>query len=968
MRVNVPTVTPCAHHPLPRPRPVGRWVPRLALAVVFAAPALPAQPTQRITTPKEFFGFNIGDDWKLANYDQFQAYWKKIDAESDRMVVQEIGKTAEGRPELMAIITSPENFKKLDRYKEIARKLALAEGLSEEEARALTREGKAVVWFDGGLHATEVLGAHQLIETTYQLISRNDPETMRILNDDIILAVHANPDGMQLVSNWYMQNADTLKRNMQIPRLYQKYIGHDNNRDFYILNQPESQNIARIQYFEWFPQIVYNHHQTGPAGTVMFAPPFRDPFNYNFDPLIPIGIDMVGAAMHERFLRENKPGITSRTGSSYSTWWNGGLRTTVYFHNMIGLLTETIGNPTPMEIPLIVRNQLPRADLPYPVAPQKWHFRQSVDYSVTANYAVFDIASKRREDFLYNIYKMGKNSIERGNRDSWTVTPTEIDSLDARAARERAAARAAGGQGGGGGGAGGGGGGGGAVAAPARLYTEFLRDPAKRDARGYILPANQPDFLTATKFINALRKVNVTVHRATAPFTVAGKSYPAGSWVVKAAQPFRPHVLDMFEPQDHPNDFAYPGGPPKPPYDNAGYTLAYQMGAKFDRVLEGFDCPCEVIKDLGAPPAGTVANANAAGFLVSHEVNDAFVAVNRALKAGNDVYWLKSPLSANGKTYPAGTFYIASKSGTSQMLQTLAKEKGLSFEGTSARPGADAMKLQPKRIALWDQYGGSMPSGHNRWLFEQFEFPFTVVYPQTLDEGNLSSKYDVIVFQGGAIPGLNPQQQGGFGGGRGGNVDPNSIPAEFRGWLGRITADKTIPHLKKFLEDGGTIITIGSSTNLAYHLGLPVKDHLVEKTAGGQERELPREKFYVPGSVMEVTVDKSLPVAAGLPAKVDVFFDESPVFALEGDAAAKGVKAVAWFDSPHTLRSGWAWGQSYLDKGVAIAEATVGKGKLYLFGPEITFRAQPHGTFKFLFNGIHLAARKGAAAASTASR
>ena len=953
MRVNVPTVTPCAHHPLPRPRPVGRWVPRLALAVVFAAPALPAQPTQRITTPKEFFGFNIGDDWKLANYDQFQAYWKKIDAESDRMVVQEIGKTAEGRPQLMAIITSPENFKKLDRYKEIARKLALAEGLSEEEARALTREGKAVVWFDGGLHATEVLGAHQLIETTYQLISRNDPETMRILNDDIILAVHANPDGMQLVSNWYMQNADTLKRNMQIPRLYQKYIGHDNNRDFYILNQPESQNIARIQYFEWFPQIVYNHHQTGPAGTVMFAPPFRDPFNYNFDPLIPIGIDMVGAAMHERFLRENKPGITSRTGSSYSTWWNGGLRTTVYFHNMIGLLTETIGNPTPMEIPLIVRNQLPRADLPYPVAPQKWHFRQSVDYSVTANYAVFDIASKRREDFLYNIYKMGKNSIERGNRDSWTVTPTEIDSLDARAARERAAARAAGGQGGGGGGAGGGGGGGGAVAAPARLYTEFLRDPAKRDARGYILPANQPDFLTATKFINALRKVNVTVHRATAPFTVAGKSYPAGSWVVKAAQPFRPHVLDMFEPQDHPNDFAYPGGPPKPPYDNAGYTLAYQMGAKFDRVLEGFDCPCEVIKDLGAPPAGTVANANAAGFLVSHEVNDAFVAVNRALKAGNDVYWLKSPLSANGKTYPAGTFYIASKSGTSQMLQTLAKEKGLSSEGTSARPGADAMKLQPKRIALWDQYGGSMPSGHNRWLFEQFEFPFTVVYPQTLDEGNLSSKYDVIVFQGGAIPGLNPQQQGGFGGGRGGNVDPNSIPAEFRGWLGRITADKTIPQLKKFLEDGGTIITIGSSTNLAYHLGLPVKDHLVEKTAGGQERELPREKFYVPGSVMEVTVDKTLPVAAGLPAKVDVFFDENPVFTLEGDAAAKGVKPVAWFDSPHTLRSGWAWGQSYLDKGVAIAEATVGKGKLYLFGPEITFRAQPHGTFKFLFNGIY---------------
>jgi hypothetical protein len=924
----------------------------LALTVAFAPALVSAQSAApKVTSPKEFFGFNIGDDWKLANYDQFVDYWKKIDAESDRMVVQEIGKTAEGRPQLMAIITSPENFKNLARYKEIARKLAMGEG-TEEEAKALAREGKSVVWFDGGLHATEVLGAHQLIETSYQLVSRNDPETLRFLNDDIILAVHANPDGMQLVSNWYMKDADTLKRNMNIPRLYQKYIGHDNNRDFYILNQPESQNIARIQYFEWFPQIVYNHHQTGPAGTVMFAPPFRDPFNFNFDPMVPIGIDIVGAAMNERMLRENKPGLTTRTGSNYSTWWNGGLRTTVYFHNMIGLLTETIGNPTPMEIPLITRNQLPRADLVYPVAPQKWHFRQSIDYSVTANYAVFDIASKRREDFLFNIWRMAKNSIERGNRDSWTFTPTELDSLDARIARER-------------GEAGGGrqvpgtqGGAAGAInpfggAAPTKYFAEYMRDPAKRDARGYIIPSNQPDFLTATKFVNALRKVNVTVHRATAPFTVAGKSYPANSWVVKSSQPFRPHVLDMFEPQDHPNDFAYPGGPPKPPYDNAGYTLAYQMGVQFDRILDGFDCPCEVIKDLGTPPAGTVASANAAGFLVSHQVNDAFIAVNRALKAGNDVYWLKTPMTANGMTYPVGSFYIASKSGTPAMLQTLAKEKGLTFDGTSSKPSANAQKLQPKRIALWDQYGGSMPSGHNRWLFEQFEFPFTVVYPQTLDQGNLASKFDVIVFQGGAIPELKPRPNQGFGGFRGREVDPNSVPPELRATLGRVTADKTIPQLKKFLEDGGTIITIGSSTNLAYHLGLPVMDKLVEKTANGEERELPREKFYVPGSVMQVEVDNTLPVAQGLPKEVDVFFDESPVFTLGADAAAKGVKPIAWYDSPHTLRSGWAWGQQYLDKGVAAAEAQVGKGKLYLFGPEITFRGQPHGTFKLLFNGIY---------------
>jgi len=934
MRVNVPTVRRAT-----------------LLTAVLSATAVGAQtpPAGKITTPKEFFGFNIGDDWKLANYDQFQEYWKKIDAESDRMRVEEIGKTAEGRPQLMAIVTSPENFKKLDRFKEIAKKLALAESLTDDEAHALAREGKAVVWIDGGLHATEVLGAHQLIETSYQLVSRNDPETLRILNDDIMLLVHVNPDGMQLVSNWYMKDADTLKRNMNIPRLYQKYIGHDDNRDFYILNQPETINDARIAYHEWFPQIVYNHHQTGPAGTVMFAPPFRDPFNFNFDPLIPVQLDLVAAAMHTRFEAEGKPGVTMRTGSSYSTWWNGGLRTLAYFHNMIGLLTETIGNPTPMEIPLVVRNQLPRADLPYPIAPQQWHFRQSIDYSITANWAVMDVASRYRETLLYNIYRMGKNSIERGSRDTWTTTPSELDSLDAAVARERG--DGAGGRPGVPGGAAG------AInpfgaAAPTKFYAEYLRDPAKRDPRGYIIPAAQPDFLTATKFVNALRKVNVTVLKATAPFTVGGKSYAAGSYVVKTAQAFRPHVLDMFEPQDHPNDFAYPGGPPKPPYDNAGYTLAFQMGVQFDRILDGFDCPCQPITGTAEPPAGTVASSGTAGYLLSHNTNDAFIAVNRAIKAGNDVYWLKSPLNANGKSYPAGTFYIASKGNTTQMLQTLAKEKGLSFDGTSARPGSDALKLQPKRIALWDQYGGSMPSGHTRWLFEQFEFPYTVVYPQTLDAGNLSEKYDVLVFQGGAIPAPAGEGQGRRGG-FGREIDPSTIPEEFRGWLGRVTPEKTIPQLKKFLDDGGTIITVGSSTALAYYLGLPLSNHLVERTPQGQVRELPNDKFYVPGSILRVTVDNTAPVAAGLPNNLDVFFDEDPVFRLEPDASLKGVRPIAWFDSPHSLRSGWAWGQNYLDGGVAIAEANVGKGKLYLFGPEITFRAQPHGTFKFLFNGIY---------------
>ena len=936
-----------------------------ALIVISAA----AAAGQTITSPKQQFGFAIGDDYQLATYTQFVEYWHKLDKESDRMKVVEIGKTAEGRPHLMAIITSPENHKKLERYKDISRRLALAEGLTDDQARALAKEGRGVVWFDGGLHATEVLGAHQLIETVYQLVSRTDAETTRFLNDLVILAVHANPDGMELVSSWYMRESDPKRRSTGgLPRLYQKYIGHDNNRDFYLSSQPETTNMNRVMYLEWFPQIMYNHHQTGPAGTVMFAPPFRDPFNYNFDPLVPAQLDLVGAAMHSRFAAEGKPGVTSRKGSSYSTWWNGGLRTMAYFHNMIGLLTETIGNPTPVSIPFLPSKQLPDSSLHFPIEPQQqWHFRQSIDYSITANYAVFDIASRNRENFLYNIYQMGKNSIERGNRDSWTATPRRVLAAQAALSDARGSGRGRGGEPSGGDVAdapGGGRGGGGATVAE---FKTLLRDTSARDPRGFILPADQPDFPTATRFINALIKTGVAVHRATAPFTVAGKNYPAGSWVVKAAQAFRPHVLDMFEPQDHPDDIPYPGGPPTRPYDNAGWTLAYQMGVKFDRILDAFDGPFEKVTGLQNPPPGRVSSGITGPCVLSHVSNNAFIAVNRLLNAGHTVLWSQRD---------GGAFVVTAPR---DVLQKLATELGVSFDVPSSVITTDAIKLRKDlRLALADQYGGSMPSGWTRWLLEQYEFQFQVVFPKALDAGNLSSKYDVIIFPSGVGPaspgggrGRGGQAGGGgfTAGGRGGGS--GNIPPEYEPTIGAYTAAQTGPPLKKFVEDGGTILAVGrSAMNLAELMNLPVSNHLVERTSDGSTRPVPTERFYVPGSVLRVAVDNTAPIAHGITNPVDVFFDNSPVFKLDPDATIKGVRPVAWFDSATPLRSGWAYGQGYLEGGVEVLEATVGKGKLFLFAPEITFRAQPHGTFKFLFNGIYMGARGpgGPSSTNTAAR
>jgi hypothetical protein len=935
--------------------------PLLLLSAALLPTLASAQAPRKISTPKSVIGFNMGDDYQLANYDQITTYLQKLASESDRMKLVDIGHTAEGRRQYMAIVSSPENIAKLDRYKEISAKLAHAENLTDEQAHALAEEGKSVVWIDGGLHAAETVGQTQLVETIYQLNSLTDPETLRFLHDDIVLLNFDNPDGDDLVAKWYMREPEPTKRVLDAPgagtpRLWAKYVGHDNNRDFYMNNMPESTNISRQLFREWFPQIMYNHHQAGPAGTIIFMPPFRDPFNFHYDPLMPLKIEAVGTAMHERLVEEAKGGSVMRSNASYSTWYNGGLRTITYFHNMVGILTEIVGSPTPMPIPLVAARQLPAGDQPFPVAPQTWHYAQSIAYEQTNNRAILDYASRNRTTLLYDTYVMGKRSIDAGNRDSWTITPKRITALE-EAAAAAAPVRRAGepteapinmvgapaprGQGG----------------LPAALYTTVLHDPAHRDPRGYVLPSDQPDFPTAIKFVNTLMKSGVTVQRATGPFTLEGKSYPAGSLVVIAAQAYRPQVLDMFEPQDHPNDFAYPGAPPTRPYDTTGWTLAYQMGVTFDRLYTPLTGPFEKIStDLATPPAGTITSlARPAGYIVSHEYNDAYTLTNRLLKAGLPAFWLTAPYTPAGATKPLapGALYIPYSAQSRDLLETAAKTLGINAFAVATKPTGDALQLHAPRIALVDTYGGSMPSGWLRWLFEQFEFPYTTVYPQTLDAGNLNARFDEIIFADGVLPPLTPAVASATPEFPRFNAQPKpeTIPAEFRPWLGRITAEKTLPQLQQFVESGGSLLTIGSSSRVYTALRLPVTDAIVE-VVKGKTQPVPPERFYVPGSLLRAQVDNTKPLAYGVPTSVDVFYDNSPAFRPTPDAARQGLTPIAWFGAGNILDSGWAWGQTYLNDSVAIAQATVGKGKVFLFGPEVTFRGQPHATFKFLFNGL----------------
>lgn len=899
---------------------------------------------QHIPTPKEHFGFNIGDNYQLATFVQTEAYFKKLDAASDKAKLTIIGKTEEGRDQFMLIVTSAENQKKLEHYKSISRKLGNADDLTDAQAKALANEGKAVVWIDGGLHATEVAGIHQLIETAYTLLSRNDDETKRILDNVIILMTHANPDGQELVSNWYMRNPVPEKRSTQgVPVLYQKYVGHDNNRDFYMMNMKETQNISRQLFVEWIPQIMYNHHQSGPAGSIVAGAPFRDPFNYVFDPLIITGLDAIGAAKQNRLNAEGKPGYTSKAGSVFSTWYNGGLRTTTYFHNMLGLLTEIVGSPNPTDIPLVTQRLIPNAATPNPITPQKWYFRQTIDYSVSLNYAVLDYASRYRDELLYNIYKMGRNSIERGEKDYWALSPSKIDKMNQFIQDAQKKARPDSGSSEGGRFSG--------SSISSKFYDTVMKDLSLRDPRGYIISANQPDLSTAVDFLNALIRTGVLVQRATREFEVNGKKYPENSYIVKTNQAFRPHILDLFEPQDHPNDFQYPGGPPVPPYDAAGWTLAYQMGIQFDRILDAFDGPFEKnpLGEIISLKGKFAGSPSPKGYMLNAQANNSFKAVNQLLKEGVAVSRITNEIP--GMNFSAGSFYISAGVKEKRILEKMTGEMGLEVLGVSKQP-LSLQKISTARIALWDTYGGSMSSGWIRWLMEQYNYSIDIIYPKDIDTGNLRSKYDVIVFVGGSIPSVSAGANQGFNRFQG-SPNPETIPEEYRSRLGRITPEKSIPELKKFLDQGGEVVTIGSATNLAYHLNLPVSNALVE-IENGVEKNLPREKYFTPGSILSVNTDNNDPALWGMNKKTDVYFDASPVFNITPGALASGeIKPLAWFDDSKPLRSGWSWGQSYLANKVTAFVAKVGQGKLYAFGPEITFRAQSHGTFKMLFNQLY---------------
>ncbi|TDI14098.1 MAG: hypothetical protein E2P04_01545, partial [Acidobacteria bacterium] len=469
------------HFPSLEP-PMSRVSPLLA-GVVLLACLCPAAIAAAVPRPEEFLGFVVGTDRRLADYDQISTYFHILDDASDRLELLDIGDSVQGRDLWMAVISSPDNLANAARYRDIARKLADPRGLSAEEIEQLVTEGKTIVLITCNIHSTEIASSQMAMELAWYMTVTDEEPWTRILDDVILLlAPSINPDGQQMVVDWYRKHLGTEYEGGRMPWLYHHYAGHDNNRDWFMLNLPETRAVNRVLYHDWFPQVYLDIHQMGSTGPRMFVPPFQDPIGVNIHPLIWRLTDLFGTEMAVRLQEDGRLGVID--GFAYDGYWPGGTMNTAWWKNVVGLLTESasVHMATPLRIEKNElrggRKGLPdyrkQVNFPDPWPGGWWHLRDIVDYQIISNGSLLETAARYREDLLRDMARMAQDAVQAGR---------------------------------------------------------------SRAPYAYLIPPEQRDAVTAARMIDILLENGVEVHRATAAFQVGTRSYAEGTLVVRMDQP-----------------------------------------------------------------------------------------------------------------------------------------------------------------------------------------------------------------------------------------------------------------------------------------------------------------------------------------------------------------------------------------------------------------------------------------------
>ena len=866
------------------------------VSILGAISTTPILAQQGVPTPESVLGFQVGADFKLANYDESIEYFRQLDAASDRLQLIEIGRTSEGRNWSVALISSAANLANVERYRAIVQRLAHPTGLSDEEALQLAREGKTFVHIDGGLHASEVACAQHTIQLAYELLSASNDPKIRAIFDNVIFMLwpSINPDGQNMVVDWYRSNVGTPYEVSPMPRLYQKYIGHDNNRDAYMLNMIESRVVGRF-WRHWEPHIIHVHHQSSPFPTRIWLPPFAEPIATQAPPLMSREVNMIGMAMAQGLESKGQRGATHMT--PFDAWYPGYIDYLPMFQNIAAYWTETAlyryATPhfyTVNDFPASARDLRPQTLYSSPWEGGWWRLRDAVDYMVTASISVLDYAAKYREDLLYNRYQAGRNTIHK-----------------------------------------------------------YQQEPPY----AYFIPQDQDDPVSVVEMLRRLAFNGVRVSRLTRSIPFDGLTYAQGTWVILMNQEYAELVRQVLDEQSYPDLRQYPQGPPEQPYDAAGWTLPYQMGVKVyaaaspltddvraaiepvrgapidwrsaDELSGGpaFDSPPGVGFDTDSvavgilPPPGRTTGSGSR-LAVDPAQNNAFRALNKAWAADGTVRFESGTAGSNGQSGTSGRYVI---SGVPQStLNQWVDELALQAERTGGSGGPTVRE----RVAMYRPWRPSMDQGWSRWLLEQYGFDFTRVSNSEIQAGELNTRFDVIV-----LPAERPQSlMSGYAKG--------SVPPRYEGGL----RESGIRALDEFVRNGGTLVCLNQSSELAIEqLHLPVQNVV----AG-----LDRTEYFLSGSLLEITTDPSHPVMTGMPPKARLFMGWSPVFTtLEG---FEGVALAKYQENGSPLLSGYLLGEEHLHGYAAALDVHHGSGHVILLGFRPQWRGQSFASFKVLFN------------------
>jgi len=876
------------------------------LAVISLSGALVGQARAQIPSPESVLGYQAGADFHLASYDESLTYFRRLAEASDRVELMEVGRTSEGKPWYIALISSAENLANIDRYREISLRLAHPEGLTDEQAQALAREGKAIVHIDGGLHSTEVAGHQHTPQFAYDLVTGDSDPEVRAIHDNVILMLWfaMNPDGQNMVSEWYHSNLGTPYEVSPMPRLYQKYIGHDNNRDGYMLSVPESRVVTRVVR-EWEPQIFYNHHQTAPFPARIWIPPFAEPVSDYVHPLMWRQVNLLGMSMAQALEERGQIGAV-HMGTGFDDWYPGFIDHAHSFHNVTSFLTETglyrYATPhfyTISDFPTRSRDLRPQSLYASPWTGGWWRLRDAVEYMVTASFSVVDAAAKYKYDFLYNRYQAARDVI-----------------------------------------------------------AMYRNGPPY----GYFVPRDQRDPVAAVEMLRRLAFNGVVVHQLERTVQYEGRTIPAGTWVLPMDQENANFLRQLFAVQEYPDLRQYPEGPPDQPYDISGWTLPYQMDV--DVIEAAAPLTDEVRNAMALVQGETVAwnaevadaapfdspigigyntNANAAGILpipgratggggalaVDPAQNNAFKAINRAWREGGRVRFQPGTPGDSGMSGTSGRYVISNLGGTT--INSMVSDYALQAE----RTGSAGNAISQPRIGLYRPWQAAIDEGWTRWLLERFGFEFASVYNHDVIAGDLRSRFDVLLivdFRAGQI--LDGYAKG-------------SVPPRYAGGIG----DEGVRAIDEFVRAGGTLVALNNGSLFAIEqLHLPVENVVAD---------IDRSEFFMSGSLLEMHVDPSHPVMSGMPERSKVFVSQSPVFStkegFEGTVLAKYQTA----GSP--LLSGYLLGEEHLNGYASALDVDHGDGHVILLGMRPQWRGQPFGNFRILFNAALYSAEVAAA-------